>query len=583
MSQVTAVQQLQTRQSGLLAALRRNLKLWPPPLHPLLFAAYPVLFLYAQNLNDVTAREVVNPLQQAIAWGIIAVLCGGLIFLLDFRRGALVASFTILFWYTYGHVANLLANRHLNTDELIAGWVLVGAIVVLVALLARSRVIGAITAVLNVVGIVLVAITLVQLIPALSARPAAAAVPHQGGAVVPGDRDVYYFIFDRYGSQTSLDYFAGTHNDLQDFLRSRGFYVADLSHANYSRTTTSITGTLGMDYFGDIAAQQGLASTNLQPLYAVMQHNPAGAFLQSRGYKYINNGSWFVPTQVIGEADENTYTTNPDAETDFTAILDQTTFSPVMASLLPHTSPIIPKTDQIHINSALLEQRVLARMPDEPSPKFVFSHILLPHPPYVFNEDGSYPTPEEQKSRTEAVAHNIQLAYTNNFIKAEVDRLLAVPEDRRPIIVIQADEGPYTYRYNHDKEGFDWTQATPEELESKFGILDALYLPGAPAAGAPLPYPTMTPVNTFRLIFDEFYGQSYPLLPDRVYAAAGFSHVYDQIDVTDKLPSLEDGWVPPTGAPQPWEMTSAGSGEEPAPNPGSPGPTEEPPSNGGED
>ena len=383
-------------------ALRRNLKLWPPPLHPLLFAAYPVLFLYAQNLNDVTTREVVNPFEQALAWGIIATLAFGLVFLLDFRRGALVASFAILFWYGYGHVVNLLAGQHLKTNEFLLGWVLVGAAVVLIALLAKSRVIGTITSIVNVVAIVLVAMTVVQLIPALTAKPAAAAGPRQAGAVVPGDRDVYWFIFDRYGSQTSLNYFAGTHNDLQDFLRSRGFYVADGSHANYSRTTTSITGTIGMNYFSDIAAAQGPASTNLQPLYAVIQHSPVAEFLESRGYRFINNGSWFGPTQIIGDANENTYTTNPDAETDFTAILDQTTFNPVLASLLPHSSPIISKTDQIHINAALLQQRVLARMPDEPSPKFVFSHILLPHPPYVFNVDGSYPTPAEQKSRTEA-------------------------------------------------------------------------------------------------------------------------------------------------------------------------------------
>jgi hypothetical protein len=574
-------------QTGLRGAIRRHLKLWPPPLHPVLFAAYPVLFLYAQNLNDVTSREVVAPLQQAIAWGVLAALCFGLIFLLDFRRGALVASFAILFWYTYGHLANLVAGHELTaqellkmTPQLVIGWAVVGVIVVVVALFSRDRIIGAITALINVVAIVLVVITAVQLVPALSAKPVAAAAPEHG-TVVPGDRDIYYFIFDRYGSETSLNYFAGVDNDLPAWLQSRGFYVAPQAHANYSRTTTSVTGTLGMDYFTDIAEQQGPDSTNLNPLYAVMQHNPAGAFLEGRGYKYINNGSWFGPTQYIGEADENTYTTDASADSDFTAILDQTTFSPVLANLLPHNTPIIPKADEIHIDSAALNFRVLERMPDEPSPKFVFSHILLPHPPYVFNADGTYPTTVQQKTRTEAESFREQLTFTNNQIKAEVDRLLSVPDDQKPIIVIQADEGPYTYRYNQDKEGFDWTHATPEELESKFGILYSLYLPGTPAAGSPQPYPTITPVNTFRLIFDEFYGQHLPLLPDVTYAASGFSHVYDQVNITDMLPSLKPGWTPPTTAPPPNEMTSAGDGEEPA-NGGGPTPTELP-QNGGED
>jgi hypothetical protein len=574
--------EIPSRNAGRRGHLRQRLKLWPPPLHPILFAAYPVLFLYAQNLNDVTTREVVNPLQQALAWGIVATLCFGLVFLLDFRRGALVASFAIIFWYTYGHVANLLLGQHPSTNELLFGWLVVGIVVVVAAVFASSRVIGGITSLANVIAIVLVVITGIQLIPSLATKPAAASGPHAGGVLVPGDRDVYWFIFDRYGSQTSLDYFAGTNNPLQDFLRSRGFYVADLAHANYSRTTTSITGTIGMNYFTDIAAQQGPDSTNLQPLYAVIQHSPVAEFLESRGYKFINNGSWFGPTQVIGDADENTYTTDPNADTDFSVILDQTTFSPVLANLLPHSTPIIPQTDQIHINSAELQERVLARIPDEPSPKFVFSHILLPHPPYVFNPDGSYPTQQEQKTRTEAQAMNDQLVYTNAFIHTEVDRLLSVSDDQKPIIIIQADEGPYTYRYNQDKEGFDWTHATPEELETKFGIMNAMYFPETPATGSPQLYQSISSVNTFRLLFDDFYGQHLPLLPDITYAASGFSHVYDQIDITDLLPSLKSGWIPPTTAPAPYEMTSAGDGEEPAPLPGQPQPTEVP-QNGGED
>src|SRR4051812_11414064 len=191
-----AVSERSSGRAGIAGAVGRNLRLCPPPLHPILFAAYPVLFLFAQNLNDVTTREVVNPLEQAIGWGIIATLAFGLLFLLDFRRGSLVASFAILFWYGYGHVVNLLAGQHLTRNEYIGGWIVVGVIVVLVALLAKSRVIGAITSLANVVAIVLVAITVVQLIPALTARPAAAAGPRQAGAVVPGDRDIYWFIFD---------------------------------------------------------------------------------------------------------------------------------------------------------------------------------------------------------------------------------------------------------------------------------------------------------------------------------------------------------------------------------------------------
>ena len=45
-------------------------------------------------------------------------------------------------------------------------------------------------------------------------------------------------------------------------------------------------------------------------------------------------------------------------------------------------------------------------------------------------------------------------------------------------------------------------------------ILEAYYFPGNASAKL---YPTISPVNSFRLIFDEYFGANYPLLPDQTY------------------------------------------------------------------
>ncbi len=47
----------------------------------------------------------------------------------------------------------------------------------------------------------------------------------------------------------------------------------------------------------------------------------------------------------------------------------------------------------------------------------------------------------------------------------------------------------------------------------QFKILNAYYLPGH----NDLLYPTISPVNTFRLIFDTYLGADYPLLKDISY------------------------------------------------------------------
>ena len=49
---------------------------------------------------------------------------------------------------------------------------------------------------------------------------------------------------------------------------------------------------------------------------------------------------------------------------------------------------------------------------------------------------------------------------------------------------------------------------------NRYEILNAYYLPGD---GAESLYPTITPVNSFRVILDKYFGENFPLLPDVSY------------------------------------------------------------------
>ena len=95
------------------------------------------------------------------------------------------------------------------------------------------------------------------------------------------------------------------------------------------------------------------------------------------------------------------------------------------------------------------------------------------------------------------------------------------------MIILQADEGPYPSRFARDPERFDWLEeATPEEILQKHGILNAMHLPGIDPEAAGV-HDRMSPVNTFRIVFNEYFGADLPLLPDRVYLTPNYARMYD--------------------------------------------------------
>jgi hypothetical protein len=92
---------------------------------------------------------------------------------------------------------------------------------------------------------------------------------------------------------------------------------------------------------------------------------------------------------------------------------------------------------------------------------------------------------------------------------------------RPPIILIQGDHGPGSRLI---RDSVDRTC-----LFERISILSAYYLPDS-ALTIP---PDISPVNSFRLVLDTYFGADLDLLPDRTYFSPQ-SWPYDFTDVTDK-------------------------------------------------
>jgi hypothetical protein len=148
----------------------------------------------------------------------------------------------------------------------------------------------------------------------------------------------------------------------------------------------------------------------------------------------------------------------------------------------------------------------------------------------VFNADGSYRVPKVAHAHNEAENFREQALFISGRIESVVDTILAAyGPDNPPVIVIQGDEGPYPTRTQ--PHNFDWTTATDDEINEKMRILNAVYAPGCESQM----HPALTPVNTFRIVLNHYFGTNLPLLPDRSYSYRDLQHLYDFIDVTERI------------------------------------------------
>ncbi|HEX7260093.1 MAG TPA: sulfatase-like hydrolase/transferase, partial [Candidatus Saccharimonadia bacterium] len=139
---------------------------------------------------------------------------------------------------------------------------------------------------------------------------------------------------------------------------------------------------------------------------------------------------------------------------------------------------------------------------------FIFAHFINPHSPYVFTKDGGVPTYRGDENDLDIPRRDKyvnQVEYVNQTIGHLVADIKA-NATKPPIIIIQADEGPYPM-----KQPSAWQTASADTLQLKFGSLAAYYLPDAsPEESANV----TSSVNIFRFVFNRYFGTSMPYLPD---------------------------------------------------------------------
>jgi hypothetical protein len=500
-----------------------------------LIAAYAVLFLFAENVvQQVTLGPLWEPLAISLA-GASGLLLLCLALRRDRIRAGLMASALLGLFFSFGHVWNVAGAVLQQRWFLLAIWIL--AAVVLVGLAWRGgRWVTSATQVLNLAVAGLVLFNLFRIGEyVVSAR----LFPETTG-VVPnltvgdaGRPDIYYIIPDRYaGEQTLRDVYGYDNGPFLRELEERGFAVAHDSWANYFKTAPSVVGTFSMEYLDREAYAQTTPQT-FGPIHAALQNRLAApAALKSIGYEYVLVANWWEPSSKNADADViDRYT----QFSQFSTILASTS---MLLALSPEAAATSTDSDPEAISYPELARRhilhgfaAIERAAERDGPTFVFAHLTIPHSPYVFNPDGSVPTADQQRERSDNEEYVAQLEYANIRLLEVIDTILEGVEtgEPEPIIILAADEGPWPPGFRADQEGFQWLEASDEDIAWKFGILNTYRMPGVDLEALGF-YDRISPVNTFRILFNAYFGTDLELLPDVTYLSPDYDHMYDFVE-----------------------------------------------------
>jgi hypothetical protein len=488
--------------------------------YPLLLGVYPALGLVSVNIGQMVFSEGVRSIVVAALFSLAAYafFCWRI---KEDYKAALLCSWFLVFFFAYGHVygaveggkiLGVALGRHRFIFPLwlavfgAGGWWIT----------RRAEKLEGLSRILNMATIVLLVIPVIQIgvyewqrhRSVTGAGHAAAAAVTQRTASLPKDQlpDVYYIILDGYPRQDVLLKYH--HIDNSGFIKNleaAGFYVPSCSQSNYAMTDLSLTSSLNMNYLEGL--DRNVHGINL--IDSII-HSDTRQFFKGLGYFIVSfdSGIWFTELQ---DADYYISRSRPVVSSffditrpsDFEVLFIRTTLLRLVEeSKAAWLDTLLENPRKEIYDRILFEFDQLERTPSLPGPKFVFVHILAPHfPPYIFDTDGAFVV---SSSMDQGLGDELQ--FLNKRTLAAVQAIIDQSK-LPPIIILQGDHGI--------------------DNEARMANLIAYHFPGDGAKGL---YPTITPVNSFRLVLDTYFGQNLPLLPDvSHYSTYGDKFTFTQV------------------------------------------------------
>ncbi|HIO32730.1 MAG TPA: hypothetical protein EYN25_04090 [Candidatus Nitrosopelagicus sp.] len=459
---------------------------------PFLLAFFPSWILILKNYDELIFQDILISLAiiavSVIVWIVITKI------IKNGNKAALITGVGVGFFFYFGYVQDaldgiMIFNIPINkTSVLVIVSIIIFVLSTTYFVKSRKNFESAIK-IANVITITLVLVVAIQFVipDAYAEKP-----------------NVYHIILDEYtDNEILLKKFNYDNKKFLEFLNKNGFYIPNKSFSTFGSTPGELELILNMDYPREI----GWVSDS----YQALNNNKVMSVFSDQNYSIIETNSMMRWKNFSDVDTKLCYDTN-FINSEF---LDQVLRKSIIRYFLEqHHNDTRRDTVRCTFNE-------LSEIASQSSgPKYIFSHIYVPHPPFLFGPNGENVIPDHREisglqSWENPQGYINQLIYATNQVSIVVKNI--VKNDPTAVIILQGDTGTLT--------GTDTFMTTMKDVYQAHSILYAVRIPDVNN----LEY--MVPVNTYRIIFNNYFNMDYEYLEQHSYARQ--NDVWT--DITEKL------------------------------------------------
>jgi hypothetical protein len=478
--------------------------------YPFLFALHPIVYTYAQLDKTFSISSVLIVTIVILTLTLLLHVVLGRFYDGDASDITISVFWVWLFSYSSFRILVQTALAQVADKILIPVWVLI-LVVACTFILRKQNIRRNTIQFFTVLGILMVLIGLWPRAKDARTEFKASAVisagsmsPTSSGAT-DSMPNIYYLLLDSYPSPKVLNQVAGiADSELVNFLLAKGFQIPDNSYCNYPYTLPSLSSTLNMQYLPMVSRGGNKWDIDCNPnsLETAIRENLVLRFLKSRGYKFVDLSIW-----NFGSESDYTYEHNYYVDRFVMELLHRTAIAkPIIENIIVGFEE--RKDDKLKLE-ALAEVRKLK------GPIFAYVHLYSTHEPYVLDERGDKVPLLTRilEAASDRVLFEKQMRFVNTQAHMAIEELLR-DSGRPPVIIVQGDHGP---------------QIAGESKKLRMGMFSAFYLPGPKRVQLPS---TLSPVNNFRIILDNYFDTQLELLPNKNYyplLSGGFIEASDSL------------------------------------------------------